>query len=282
MAKIIDGRLLAEKIKNEIVKEIFRLKGVKPNLAIILVSEREDSKLYTSLKEKEAKKVGIGTHLYKFSAEVSDREILETINFLNKDDLIDGILVQLPLPEQLDTDGIILAVDLSKDVDGFHPDNLKKLFVGNGFSIMPPVFGAILEMLASINYDLSGREVCVITNSTVFSESLVRVLKTKGAQVNIAKPDDVDLADKTIKADVLISAVGQARLIKKDMIKSGAVIIDVGICKAGNKTCGDVDFVNVKDKVSFITPVPGGVGPLTIAMAFKNTLELYKSKHNNM
>lgn len=279
--KIIDGQALAEKIKDEIVKDIVELRGARPNLAIILVGEREDSKMYVNLKEKEAKKVGIDTHLYKFSTTASEREILEAINFLNNDDLIDGILVQLPLPERLNADKIILTVNLSKDVDGFHPENLQKLFSGDERAIMPPVLAAVLEMLDSIDYEVNGRGACVITHSEIFGKSLAKTLEKKGARVTIAQVDDADLASKTVKADILISAVGQAHLIKNEMIKKDAVIIDVGICKEGEKICGDVDLVDVKEKAGYITPVPGGVGPLTIAMAFKNTLELCKRRHHS-
>ncbi len=306
--QIIDGRALAEKIKDQVVQDILSLCGGRPNLAIILVGERDDSKLYVSLKEKEAKKVGIDTHLYKFPENISDRELLDAISFLNEDNLIDAILVQLPLPEQIDTDGIILAIDPEKDVDGFHPDNLKKLLkkseeILNNQNpipainrqsprgetlpqrenilqeiIMPPVFAVVLEVLANINYDLFSRRACIIANSEIFRHSLAKILKLKNIQAEALKPDDENLSGKTLKADILISAVGRPHFIKKDMIKDNAVLIDIGICKENGKTCGDVDFEDVEDKAGFITPVPGGVGPMTIAMAFKNTLELYKRK----
>jgi methylenetetrahydrofolate dehydrogenase (NADP+)/methenyltetrahydrofolate cyclohydrolase len=280
--QIIDGRILAEKIKDKVVTDILAFNGGRPNLAIILVGEREDSILYVNLKEKEAKKVGIDTHLYKFPQNISDRELLDAMNFLNADNLIDAILVQLPLPEQIDTDGIILAIDPKKDVDGFHPDNLEKLYSNNEQEmIMPPVFGVVLEILTSIKYDLAGKSVCVIANSEIFGRTLVKILKLKNAQAQAVKPDNENLSVKTIEADVLISAIGRPRFIKKEMIKEGAVLIDIGICKENSKTYGDFDFEDVKDKAGFITPVPGGVGPMTIAMAFKNTLELYKRKKEN-
>ena len=280
--QIIDGRILAEKIKDQIVADILAFNGGRPNLVIILVGEREDSILYVNLKEKEAKKVGIDTHLYKFPQNISDWELLEAINFLNEDNLIDAILVQLPLPEQIDTDGIILAIDPKKDVDGFHPDNLEKLFLNNiEEMIMPPVFGVVLEALGSINYNLADKKICIIANSEIFGRSLVKILKLKNAKAEAVKPDDKDLLLKTKEADVLISAIGRPHFIKKEMIKNDAVLIDIGICKENGKTCGDVDFEDVKDKAGFITPVPGGVGPMTIAMAFKNTLELYKRKKEN-
>lgn len=280
--QIIDGKAIAEKIKDEVVKEIINLKGARPNLAIILAGEREDSKLYVSLKEKEAKKVGIDTHLYKCPENISDSELLDTINFLNNDNSIDAILVQLPLPEHLDTDGIILAIDPAKDVDGFHPDNLVKLFKADEKDkIIPPVYEVVFEIIKSIDYDVQGKRACIIANSEMFGRGLAKIFNIKGALAEAIKIDDKNLKNKSASADILISAVGRPHYIKKDMIKKDAVLIDIGICKKDDKTCGDVDFEDVKDKAGFLTPVPGGVGPMTIAMAFKNTLELYKRRHNS-
>jgi methylenetetrahydrofolate dehydrogenase (NADP+) / methenyltetrahydrofolate cyclohydrolase len=305
--QIIDGRVLADKIKDQIVKEILSLNGQRPNLAIILVGDKEDSKLYVSLKEKEAKKVGIDTHLYRFPENTSDRELLDAIDFLNKDKTIDAILVQLPLPEQIDTDGIILAMDPKKDVDGFHPDNLENLLKNTGEIlnnqnlapainrqsppavtlpqrdeiIMPPVFAVVLEALNSINYELADKKVCIIANSEIFGCGLVKILKFNNAKAEAVGPDDKDLYEKTKVADVLISAVGRPHFIKKDMVKKDAVLIDIGISKENGKICGDFDFNDVDEKAGYITPVPGGVGPMTIAMAFKNTLELYKRKQRS-
>lgn len=276
---------MAEKIKDEIVAEIVKLNGGvpvaprRPHLAIILIGEREDSKLYVSLKEKEAKKVGIDTSIYRCPDNIDEREVLDMIAALNEDDLTDAILIQLPLPEGFDTDAIIRAIDPKKDVDGFHPDNLEIIFkTCDHDHIMPPVFMVILEMLKSINYDLAGKQACVISNSEIFGQALARVLECRQAKTAIAHADDADLKNKTSQADLLITAAGKPEFIKQEMIKKDAVVIDVGITKRDGKVCGDVDFAGVKDKAGYITPVPGGVGPLTIAMAFKNTLELYKRK----
>jgi len=282
--QIIDGKKLAEKIKDNLVKEIVveTCHGTsirRPNLAIILVGERDDSSLYVGLKEKEAKKVGIDTHLYKCPENITEQEVLEIINHLNKDELIDAILVQLPLPENLDTNKIIKAIDPDKDVDGFHPDNLDKLLKScDHKNIVPPVFEVVLEMLKSINYELPDKQVCIAANSDIFGKSLAKVLECRGAKAVVARGDDKDLKNKTSKADILITAAGNPGFIKKDMAKKDAVVIDIGITKKGEKVCGDVDFKDVAEKASFITPVPGGVGPMTIAMAFKNTLELYKRR----
>jgi len=285
--KIIDGKKLAEKIKDQIVKDIIKLNHghaelplVRPNLAIILIGEREDSRIYVSRKEKAAKEVGVDTHLYKASEEISEGELLEMIKCLNEDDLIDGILVQLPLPEKIDTDTVILSVDPVKDVDGFQPDNLEKLLTNCDFEgLMPPVFATVLEMLKSIKYAVKDKQVCIISNSDIFGKSLAHILKCRGAKAEVLGPEDKDLAKKTVKADVLISAVGKPHFIKKEMIKDQAVIIDIGITKENDKVSGDVDFDDVKEKASYITPVPGGVGPMTIALALKNTLEIYKKRH---
>ncbi len=282
--KIIDGKKLAEKIKDQIVKEIIGCNKnihniTRPNLAIILIGQRPDSELYVSLKEKQAKEVGIDTHLYSCPENTSELEILEMIRCLNDDETIDAILVQLPLPAGIDTDTIIMALDPTKDIDGFQPDNLEKLLSGCDFNgLMPPVFAVVLEMLNSIDYEIKDKQVCIISNSNVFGQTLAHVLSCRGAKAKAVKADDKNLAEQAKQADVLISAVGKPKLIKKAMVKSGAVVIDIGITKQDGKVVGDVDFDDVKDKVSYITPVPGGVGPMTIAMALKNTLEIYKRR----
>jgi len=281
MAKIIDGKILAEKIKDKIAKEIYDLKRPRPNLAIILIGQRPDSELYVRLKEAEAKKVGIDTHLYKCAENTSEREILEMIRCLNEDNSVDAILVQLPMPAGIDADTIMLALDPIKDVDGFHPDNLAELLRSCNFKgLMPPVFAVVLEILKSIDYEIKDKKVCVVSNSDIFGKNLAHILTCQGAKAEAIKADDENLTERTRQTDVLISAVGKPEFIKKDMIKPDAVVIDIGIAKQGDKFVGDVDFEDVKEKAGYITPVPGGVGPLTIAMAFKNTLEIYKRRHN--
>jgi len=275
--EIINGKLLAEKIKHEVAQKIVKLGEKRPNLAIILIGEREDSKLYVSLKEKEAKKVGIDTHIYRCESDISEKEVLDTINFLNNDENIDAILVQLPLPEGLDTDKIIRCIDCNKDVDCFHPENLKDL---DCTKMLSPVYGTVIEMLDSIDYELENKSVCIIANSDIFGKNLEKVLKSKEKSLNISvvKANDKDLEKKTSSADILITAVGKPEFIKKEMVKENAVVIDVGITTEEGDVYGDVDFRDVENKVAYITPVPGGVGPMTIAMLFKNTLELFEKK----
>jgi len=288
MVKIIDGKKLAEKVKDKIVKEIVALNQgqpekllIRPNLAIILVGEREDSKIYVALKERQAKEVGIDTHLYKCPENISEGELLEIIKCLNADELVDAILTQLPLPANIDTDTVVMSVASAKDVDGFHPDNLEKLLKScNSDALMPPVFAAVLEMLKSLKYQIRNKAVCVVANADIFGQSLAYVLKCQGAKVETVKPEDKNLKAKTVQADVLITAAGQPRFIKKEMIKDQAVIIDIGINKVGEEVFGDVDLEDVKDRAGYISPVPGGVGPLTVAMAFKNTVEIYKRRHH--
>ncbi len=272
MTKIIDGKKIAEKIKDNITKEIFKL-GQRPNLAIILVEGRSDSELYVSLKEREAKKVGIDTHLYKMSEEIDEQEILDVIDFLNNDETIDGILVQLPLPKKFDTDKIIKSVKPEKDVDGFHPENIKNL-KENKNTVISPVFGAVEEIIKDINLDLKNKKVSILSNSKIFRDNLAIFLSRKGAQTSCYEKISPDIEN----ADILISALGRPHHIKKEMIKKDSVIIDVGITKDGKKVKGDVDLKDIGDKCAYITPVPGGVGPLTIAMTFKNTLSLFKNK----
>ena len=278
--QLIDGKQLAENIKKDIAHTIHTLGGPRPNLAIILVGDRPDSQLYVSLKEKQAKAVGIDTHLYKCEAEITEQELLDMINFLNKDRAIDAILVQLPLPEHISTHKIIEALDPQKDIDGFHSYNLARLNNETADKIIPPVYGVIITMLQSINYDLTGKQVCLIAKADIFENNLADLLQHLGAQVSLTKITDGDLSDKTRRADVLITAVGQPGYITAEMIKDQAVIIDIGITKINGEVKGDVDFASVQDKAGYLTPVPGGVGPLTIAMAFANTLQVFKQQRN--
>lgn len=262
MVKKINGTAIAEKVKDAIAHNIFALNGPRPNLAIVLVGERTDSQLYVSLKEKEGKKVGIETHLYKLPTEISETELLDVIGFLNKDNLIDGILIQLPLPDKFDTDKIIAAIDPLKDVDGFHPQHPDY--------IVSPVLAAIIACLEEIKFTSAGKSVCVLYNSEVFGLSIKERLEKQGLKVSLKNNPE--------KADLLVTALGEPLKIKKEMIKDGAVIIDIGITKKDDKVWGDTDYEDVKDKAGYITPVPGGIGPMTIAFLFKNVWEIFKRK----
>lgn len=278
---IIDGKKLADNIKDNLVKEIFALgDNQRPNLAIILVGDRPDSELYVKMKEQEAKKVGVDTHIYRCEKNIPEREIFDMIDCLNKDDLIDAILVQLPLPQGYDTDGIIQAIDPEKDVDRFHPDNIIPITDSCGPGhILPPLFSVVSEILCHADCNLSGKRVAIVCNGEVFGKSLAKVLNCQGADAEMVKPDSPNLKQALSLADIVVTLAGRPRFIKAEMVKQDAVIIDIGISRDQGTTVGDVDFENVKKKASYITPVPGGTGPMTIAFLFKNCLELYKKRH---
>ncbi len=280
MGKIIDGKEIAQIIYGKIRKEMEARPNLKPGLAVIQIGEREDSTLYIKLKEKQARRLGIETHLYKFSEQQNEREILETIDFLNKDKNIDAILVQLPLPKNFDTEKIIKSIAPEKDVDRFHPKNIEKFFsTCNHSDVMPPVVGAVLEIFSHIDYEIKDKKAIIISNSKIFGESLAKALECKKAKVDNFIFPAKDLK-KFLQADIFISAVGEKEFIKENMVKEGAVVIDIGIVKQGKKVRGDIDFEKVKKKAGYITPVPGGIGPITIAMLLKNTVALAEINNN--
>jgi len=262
MVKKIDGTAIAEKIKDEITQNIFKLKGPRPNLAIVLVGERADSQLYVSLKEKEGVKVGVDTHTYRLPEDISERELLDALGFLNNDSSIDGILVQMPLPEKLNADKVIAAINPLKDVDGFHPQHPEYL--------LSPVLASVIACLEEIRFSYAGKTACILYNSEVFGQSIKAVLEKKGLTVF--------LKDNPEQADVLVTALGEPHKIKREMVKDGAVIIDIGITKKDEKVLGDVDYEDIKNKAGYITPVPGGIGPMTIAFLFKNVWEIFKRR----
>lgn len=287
--QIIDGKKIAEKIKNKIVKETFQIASAttnrRPNLAIVLLGGRADSELYVSLKEKEGVKLGIDTHLYKLENDCSEAELLNLIAFLNHDELIDAILIQLPLPDKFATDKIIKAINPLKDADGFHPNHPDY--------IAAPLLAAITEILSDIKFVSLNKTACVLYNSEIFGDGVKKTLEDLGLKTNLvsvknynnlneaeAELKSRDIKSETIKADVLISALGLPGFVTQDMIKSEAVLIDIGITDVEGKVKGDFDtnFVNTKNIPSFYTPVPGGVGPMTIALLFRNVLEIYKHR----
>ncbi|MCX6792432.1 MAG: bifunctional 5,10-methylenetetrahydrofolate dehydrogenase/5,10-methenyltetrahydrofolate cyclohydrolase [Candidatus Falkowbacteria bacterium] len=270
--KLIDGKLLAEKIKDKIALDIHNLAGPRPGLAIILVGERPDSTLYVNLKEKQAGAVGIDTHVYRCPESISQEELLKTIEFLNNDNEVDAILVQLPLPAQLDTDTIVNAVKADKDIDGFTMENMRRLMGGSDeVGLMPPVYAVIIAMLESINCEIANKKINLIVNSDIFEEHLVEILKLQGAIIT----------DNIKEADIIITAQGKAKAIHSQIVKDNAVIIDIGISHdKDGKVVGDVDAESMKDKPGYLSPVPGGVGPMTIAMAFLNTLITFKKQKN--
>lgn len=275
--KIIDGIKISDSIKHDIRKEIVDGK-LQPGLAIVLVGNDEASKIYVNLKQKACNSVGIGFHKYLFKEKESEQNIIDTINFLNHDNEIDAIIVQLPLPKKFNTQKIINCIDPKKDVDGFHPENIKKLLQGNPY-IEPVMNQTIRQALAYTSEDLKNKKAIILGNSHEFIEPIEKMLENMKISSSHAHIQENNWQEKIRVSDILITAVGEPFLIKSSMIKKGAIIIDVGINKVGNATVGDVDYTDVFEKCSHITPVPGGIGPITIAYLLKNTLELHKKNH---
>jgi methylenetetrahydrofolate dehydrogenase (NADP+)/methenyltetrahydrofolate cyclohydrolase len=275
MAAVIDGNKIAQNIRNEMRQSALEFKektGIVPGLAVVLVGEDPASQVYVGKKAKACAEVGFLSREYKLPAETSEAKLLSLINDLNKDHLIHGILVQLPLPEQISTEKIIAAIDPHKDVDGFHPYNVGGLVTGSPLFI-PCTPRGIMELIARTGIDLKGKEAVVVGRSNIVGKPIALLLLAQHATVTICHSRTKDLPSVTRRADVLIAAIGKPQMIKANMVKEGAVVIDVGVNRLENgKLAGDVAFDEVAAKASFITPVPGGVGPMTIAMLMKNTL----------
>ncbi|MFA7287857.1 MAG: bifunctional methylenetetrahydrofolate dehydrogenase/methenyltetrahydrofolate cyclohydrolase FolD [Melioribacteraceae bacterium] len=293
MTQIIDGKFVASQIRNSLKEEaenLLKLTGKKPGLAAILVGDNSASKIYVNSKSKACNEVGFYSVVKIMESNTNEEELLKVIETFNSDDGIDGILVQLPLPKQIDEDKIIEAISPNKDVDGFHPVSFGKLVIGKETFYPCTPFG-IIELLKYYKINTKGKHVVVVGRSNIVGKPIANMLVQKkdgaNAIVTICHTAAPDIAFYTKQADILIAAVGKANMITKDMVKDGVVIIDVGINRIddvnsakGYKVVGDVDFENIKEKTSFITPVPGGVGPMTIAMLLINTLKSFKQKMN--
>ena len=277
---IIDGKKQAEIIRNEIKKEISDLKkksGKTPSLAVILIGDFAPSLIYVKNKEKSAREVGINSEIIRYPKNVSEKDILEKIEELNKNDEISGILVQLPLPSQISKEKIINAINPSKDVDGFNPINVGNLSSGYD-SIVPCTPLGCLLLIKKIESNLAGKHAVIIGRSNLNGKPMAQLLLKENCTVTIVHSKTNDLQNECLKADILVAAVGVPNLIKKDWVKKNAIVIDVGINKVGEKIVGDVNFDALKDNVKAITPVPGGVGPMTIACLLKNTLTCFKAR----
>jgi methylenetetrahydrofolate dehydrogenase (NADP+) / methenyltetrahydrofolate cyclohydrolase len=275
MAKVIDGKAIAAKIRGEIAEEARRLEagGIKPGLAVVLVGEDPASKVYVSMKEKACHDVGIFSDEYKLHGETSEADLLALIDRLNNDQRIHGILVQLPLPKQIDTEKVLEAISPRKDVDGFHPYNVGRLVVGKPLFRPCTPYG-VMVMLKEAGVDLAGKEVVVVGRSNIVGKPVAFMCLQQNATVTLCHSRTRDLADKVAAADVVIAAVGQPEMIKGEWIKEGAVVIDVGVNRVGEKKLvGDVEYAAASERASAITPVPGGVGPMTITMLLHNTVE---------
>jgi methylenetetrahydrofolate dehydrogenase (NADP+)/methenyltetrahydrofolate cyclohydrolase len=274
MSKIINGKEIAEEIKNEIKNEITKLK-TKPCLAVIVVGKNPSSQIYVKNKKLACEKVGIKSISHELKENTSEKELLKLINNLNSDKNIHGILVQLPLPIHIDENKIINAINPEKDVDGFHPLNIGKMMLGTK-TLLPCTPAGIIEILKRSNVEIEGKHAVVLGRSNIVGKPLAQLLLNENATISICHSKTKSLAEISKQADILIVAIGKANFITKEMIKKDAIIIDVGINRMeNNKICGDVDFEDVKNKASLITPVPGGVGPITIAMLLQNTLKAY-------
>lgn len=275
---IIDGKAVSKKVKEDVKAECEQLKakGVTPGLAVIIVGDDPASQVYVHNKEVACEACGFYSVKYALPAETTQKELNALIDELNKDDKINGILCQLPLPSHLDDKEVINRIDPLKDVDAFHPVNVGAIMIGD-YNYLPCTPAGVMELIHSTGVDVSGKKAVVMGRSNIVGKPMAMLLLHENATVEITHSRTQNLADITKEADILVAAIGKAKFVKADMVKDGAVVIDVGMNRDENgKLCGDVDFEDVKDKCSFITPVPGGVGPMTIAMLMKNTLTAAK------
>ena len=277
---IIDGKKEAQLLRNEVKTEIESLKSKNnkvPGLTVILIGDFAPSQIYVKNKEKKAKEVGINSEVVRYPKEVSEQEVLKKIKELNDNNAVSGILVQLPLPSQINKEKIINAINPLKDVDGFHPVNVGNLSSGYHATVPCTPLGCLF-LIKKTESNLSGKHAVIIGRSNLNGKPMAQLLLKENCTVTIVHSKTKDLKIECLKADILVAAVGVPNLVKGDWVKKDAIVIDVGINKVDDKIVGDVDFDNVKDKVKAITPVPGGVGPMTIACLLKNTLECFKGR----
>lgn len=275
---IIDGKAVSKKVKEDVKAECEQLKakGITPGLAVIIVGEDPASQVYVHNKEVACEACGFHSVKYALPVETTQEELNALIDELNEDNSINGILCQLPLPKHLDDKEVINRINPIKDVDAFHPVNVGAIMIGD-YNYLPCTPAGVMELIHSTGVDVSGKKAVVIGRSNIVGKPMAMLLLHENATVEITHSKTQSLADVTKQADILVAAIGKAKFVTADMVKQGAVVIDVGMNRDENgKLCGDVDFEGVKDKCSFITPVPGGVGPMTIAMLMKNTLTAAK------
>ena len=285
MSVILDGKSLSQKIREEIRKEVesFTSKGFRPpSLAVVLVGDDPASKVYVNNKRKACEKVGIKSLFYHLPENTEEERLLGLIYELNTNEEVDGILVQLPLPKHIDQTKVILSINPEKDVDGFHPENMGKLVgqIEDGFIPCTPL--GIDILLKHYGIEVQGKDVVIVGAGFIVGRPLSLLMLWRNATVTVCHIYTKDLKKHTLQADILISATGVPHLIKEDMVKEGAVVVDVGISKVNGKIVGDVDFEKVKEKASAITPVPGGVGPMTVTALLLNTLKAYKKKFSHL
>ena len=270
-AKIIDGKTVSAQVKEQVRAEIERDK-IKAGLAVVIVGDDPASRVYVNNKKKACEFCGIQSYEYALPAETAQEQLIELVDTLNNDEKVNGILVQLPLPEQIDEKAVIERISPKKDVDAFHESNVGRIMIGN-YSFLPCTPAGCMELIHSTGVDVAGKECVVIGRSNIVGKPMAMLLLHENGTVTICHSKTKNLSEVCARADILVAAVGKPNFVTADMVKEGAVVIDVGINRLENgKLCGDVKFDEVSEKAGYITPVPGGVGPMTIAMLMKNTL----------
>ena len=278
---IIDGKALSDKILKEIENEHSELQakvGRKAGLAVIIVGENPASQIYVRNKIRACERVGFHSETIRLDEHITEENLLLEIEKLNNDNNIDGILVQLPIPKHINELKVINAISAEKDVDGFHTTNIGKMMIGDETGFLPCTPAGVIQMFEEYNIDLEGKDVLVIGQSNIVGKPMTLLLIKKRSTVQVCNSKTKNLPEKLQKADVVVAAAGSPKLVKGSDVKEGVVVIDIGINRVNGKICGDVDFEEVSQKASYITPVPGGVGPMTIAMLIKNTFKSYKQK----
>lgn len=280
--QIIDGKAVSAAVKDRVKAECdtLKAKGVVPGLAVIIVGDDPASQVYVRNKERACEECGFYSKKYALPADTTQQELNNLVMQLNTDPKINGILCQLPLPSHLDDKEVINLIDPIKDVDAFHPVNVGAIMIGD-YNFLPCTPAGVMELIHSTGIDVGGKKAVVMGRSNIVGKPMAMLLLHENATVEITHSRTQNLADITSQADILVAAIGKAKFVTADMVKQGAVVIDVGMNRDGDgKLCGDVDYDSVKDKCSYITPVPGGVGPMTIAMLMQNTLTAAKIQNN--
>ena len=278
MAKLIDGKAVSARVKGEVAKEIAELKekGIEAGLAVVIVGNNQASRVYVNNKKKACAEVGIASYEYALPEETTEAELLELVNKLNADPKVNGILVQMPLPKQINENAVINAIVPEKDVDAFHPRNVGHIMIGD-YQFLPCTPAGVMELIAETGIDPAGKNCVVIGRSNIVGKPMAMLLLHKNGTVTICHSKTKNLKEICANADILVAAVGKAGFVTGDMVKEGAVVIDVGMNRnEQGKLCGDCAFDECAEKAAYITPVPGGVGPMTIAMLMKNTLTAAK------
>ena len=278
MGEIISGKELSKEVREEVRVEVESLKatyGVVPHLVVVLVGNDPASESYVKAKGRACRRAGMDSTIIRKESDTSEAELLQIINDLNSDKGVHGILVQLPIPKHINEDKVIDAISIKKDVDGFHPLNVAYMHLGRP-AILPATPKGILTMLKSKNITIKGKDALIIGRSNLVGKPVAMLLMAEHATITIAHSRTQNLKEKCLRADIIVAAVGRAHTVTKDMVKKGAVIIDVGVNRVDGKLIGDCDFDDLKDIASFITPVPGGVGPMTITSLLQNTIECFR------